>query len=406
MDDPRRVQHEFARHKRELRPIEGDISLSVRGLPAGSYKITRLQTRPVQAGDEPADPWRQWDEIPEHTGGILGELIADESPKLLRGVDLAADPVLGDVMAGYRSVMAVPLFDDGLPLNWAFVFGEQPTTYGEEDLEQFLMRGNLIGRMTKNLVMRREVEELNARLLGQLEEIAIIQRSLLPERTPQVRGLAISTSYLTSQEAGGDYFDFFDLPGDRWGVVIADAAGHGAGAATVVAMLQTILHAHVHDAPGPAALLRFANAELARKRIESTFVTAFLGVFDERRRELVYANAGHNRPALRRASGDVEEITGAASIPLGILQQSDHGEATIDVDAGDTLVLYTDGITEAFSPPPETEMFSQLRLYDALRECSGAPHCVIDTLHEKLFHHTRSRARKDDQTIVAIRVED
>lgn len=403
--DPVDVQREFATMLRNDALVHGFISLSVRGLDKGQYKITR-QNLDDDMGQVTGNPWRDFASMPVHTGGFLGDMIASPEPKVVLGMHVPNDPVLGTKLARFGSCFVNPLYDDGEATNWSITLRFDPAGYTLADAETFLLRGNIIGRMTKTLVVAKQVKELNAKLQEQLEQIASIQRSLLPEQLPKAPGLSIAASYVTSNEAGGDYYDFFDMGDGNLGVMIADVSGHGAGAATVMAMLQTILHGFQERTRGPAAMLAHANRELFRKRFESQFVTAFFGVFDRDRQLLTFANAGHPPPALRRRTGEVLAVEGAGSVPLGIIDEPEYEHSSAPVQAGDTFVLFTDGITEAHSPPPERDMFGFKRLSAALKDCSGQPDCVIDSIHEKLYEHTQSRARADDQTIVALRVED
>ena len=404
LSDPQAVQREFSRRMTSFTRTEGYLALSRRGLPQGQFKITRAMLDPKAMRDNTVNPWQAWDDLPTQTGGFLGAAIADDRPKYFPDVRIENDPVLGNRITAFRSVVVTPLFDEGQALNWGIILRHAPDAFTHDEIEEFLYRGNLIGRMTRNLIIRGEVERLNRELTAQLQEIAAVQRALLPDRTPAVPGLSIASSFLTSLHAGGDYFDYFDLTDGRWGVLIADVAGHGAGAATVVAMLSSILHAYAPRADGPVDMLANANRELVRKNLESNFVTAFLAFFDEHRREVVYANAGHHRPLIHHAGGSVTELRDAASMPLGIVDDNSFTEAGCIIEPGQTVVMYTDGITEAFSPDPKRDMFGVQRLHDALRTCTGEPTCVIESIHRRLFEHTGSRDRDDDQTIVAVRV--
>ncbi|MCA9293393.1 MAG: hypothetical protein KDA20_06235, partial [Phycisphaerales bacterium] len=232
LTDPQAIQREFSRRMTAFSGTEGYLSLSTRSLPAGHYKITRAMLDRTSLANNAVNPWAAWDELPTHSTGFLGEAIATDRPKYFPDLQLTNDPVLGDQIAGFRSVLLMPLFDEGHAINWGIVLRREADAFTRSDMEEFLYRGNLIGRMTRNLVIRSEVERLNRQLTEQLEEIAAVQRALLPDRTPDVPGLSIASSFLTSLQAGGDYFDYFDLKDGRWGVLIADAAGHGAGAAT------------------------------------------------------------------------------------------------------------------------------------------------------------------------------
>ncbi len=411
--DPQQIQTYFGEELRRLFPIHGYMSISTRGLGEGEYKVTGMST-----GEGPLrrrDPWAHWDEIPLRRGGVIGRVIEGEVPVMLHDVDLSGDPVLGEELGDRRSLIAVPLYEEGRAVNWAMILHKDPTAFEYADLEQFFIRGNLIGRMTKNLVDQRRLHELLKQQEDELQRIAMIQQALLPARTPTPAGLSIATSYLTSQESGGDFYDFYEWEDGRFGVLIADVAGHGAGAAVVVAMLQAILHTMPRDRMHlPSDVLAYLNEHLSRKRIENSFVTAFAAVFSADRTKLDYANAGHNRPVLRRGpagDGTVTTIDGAASVPLGILKDGSYTAGAIDLEPGDTIALYTDGIVEAFAkgdegePMGKREMFGTGRLQESLVDCTGAPQCTIGSVHQKLYEYTGSRTRKDDQTIVAIQVD-
>ncbi len=409
LTDPQQVQLAFSRDLQEFNPIQGYVSLSRRGLPDGAYKVTGVNAH--NAGFKRKDPWKHWDELPTHTGGLLGDIIQHDSPQLYHHLDLADDPVLGPHMADMHSLAAIPLYDQGRALNWAVAMREEPDGIDPQTVENFLMRGNLIGRMTKNLVDQRKLERLVDQQTGELQRIAMIQQALLPERTPKPHGLHIATSYLTSTESGGDFFDFFDRDDGWFTVLVADVAGHGAGAAVVVAMIQAILHTYPQNAEAcPSCILAYLNEHLSRKRIENSFVTAVCALFSPDRRTLRYANAGHNRPILRRApnddTGDVLTIDGAVSVPLGVLDDARYTALELDLQHNDTLVFYTDGIVEAFSPgtPDTREQFGAERLNRSLAACSGAPDRIVEHVHADLYKHTGVRSRADDQTIVAVRV--
>ncbi|GAB4547155.1 MAG: hypothetical protein Tsb0013_06660 [Phycisphaerales bacterium] len=408
LSDPQQVQLEFSKGMRERGDklsADAYVAVSRRGLPDGHYKITRTTLPDAEPYDQ-QNPWRQWDRIDSHTGGFLGDMIfeGDPEPKLFREFHLTGDPVLGDRLAPFRSAILVPLYDSGEALNWSLMLREQPGAYDEETLEQLLMRGNLIGRMTRNLIVQQEVQRLNVRLQDQLDQIASIQRALLPDALPDVPRLAMAASYLTSNEAGGDYYDVFPVGDGRWALMIADVSGHGAGAATVVAMMSSIIRGYHDLARGPSAVFRHLNEQLVRRRIESNFVTAFLGYWDPASGSLEYVNAGHHAPLVRDADGSIAALTGEHDIPLGILADAAYPTNTSTLGAGQTVILFTDGITEAFSPPPENEMFGTERMAQGLRTCSGEPQCVIAHIHDALYEHTKSRSRDDDQTILTFRV--
>ncbi len=403
--DPLEMQREYNSRIRRIQNSAGYVALSVRNLPSGFYRITRM-TLDSAAPAVWQDNWKLGHTLPLYTGGFLGDIVATPEPKLFHHLNVQDDPVLGDLLRDLGSAMAIPLYDAGLVQNWGVIFRHDPTGFSEKELEDQLVRGNLIGGMVKNLVNVRRIEELNTQLSEQMQQVANIQRSLIPQKLPDVPGVSLAASYITSNQAGGDYYDFFDMGHGKWGVVVADVSGHGAGAATVMAMLQTILHDYQDRHKGPGAMLTHANRQLIRKNLDGSFVTAYMGVLDQDRRTLTFANAGHMNPAVRAHDAGVREIPSQGGVPLGVLDDAEYNAESAALNAGETVVLYTDGITEAFSPPPDKQMFGTKRLLRALGSAPPDPASVIDNIHANLHAHTNSFERADDQTLVAMQLRE
>jgi sigma-B regulation protein RsbU (phosphoserine phosphatase) len=244
-----------------------------------------------------------------------------------------------------------------------------------------------------------------ARQMGEL------QRALLPASLPRVSGLEIAASYEPTGRAGGDLYDFFPLDerqndqGDtpsRWCVFVGDTAGHGLAAAVVMAIVQAVLHAHPARVVRPATLLRHANRQLCGKPLGG-FVTAFLGIYEPGKRHLTYANAGHPPPLLRRSSdGSIRTLDEVGSYPLGIDDSENFEEATVQLEPGDTVLLYTDGITEARDK--NGEQFDPRRLISVFRASGDRPEELIDQLCQAVRAHEHGQVARDDQTLVAARV--
>lgn len=415
--EPADVFKVFGPRMWRIRPIEFFISVSTRGQPTGSFKITRyydvreFQSR-LETGDSSLpdsvnpNPWATFHQLPVHTSGFVADCIRDGTPKIIRDLHITNDPVFGELLSEFRSAVACPLYDGGEVLNWSIQLRRDPNGFDEHRFEDAFMLGNLIGSITRNLVALKEVERLNKVLTAQFEEVARVQQSLLPERMPDVQGLAVATSYLTSDQAGGDYYDFLPMPGNKLGILVADVSGHGAGAATIMAMLRAILHCYSGGDGSAAGVLRFANHRLLASRLEGNFVTAFFGVFDPATARLNYASAGHNPPRFLSAqTRSIRGIEDGAGLPLGIADDFDIWSEDLQLLPGDSIVLYTDGITEAFgsdSKPGGLDMFGVERLDAAILASDGRPDTIIENIHKSLFEHTRARTRADDQTLVAL----
>jgi sigma-B regulation protein RsbU (phosphoserine phosphatase) len=387
------------------------VQLSTLSLPPGEYRISRM------LGADGVDHVARraaWDYhlLPVQSGGVLSQIVKDAAPCIIHDLDLSGDPVLGEAIGCNRSLAAVPVLDRSLPINWLIVLHSDPRHFDVKDLEELILRANLVGAISKGLWVSQQLEEANQRIAREIEQIARIQRTLLPSQLPDIPGLAMAARYETFDRAGGDLYDFARMEGDptttrddRWAILIADASGHGPAAATVCAIVHSILHAYPKEPSGPAELLRHVNQQLCAKQIESSFVTAFLAFYQASTRELVCARAGHNPPL--HVSGKVglsgrifRELDGAKGLPLGIDADASFTEDRLILKPGEMVVLYTDGITEAKNAAGEFLGIEGIER--ALATCyagaEGAVQCIIGTVME----HRGKEHPNDDQTILVL----
>jgi sigma-B regulation protein RsbU (phosphoserine phosphatase) len=265
---------------------------------------------------------------------------------------------------------------------------------------------NLFGRATQNLVLSDEVARAYAAIDRELQTVADMQRSLLPRELPKIAGLELAAHYQTSRRAGGDYYDFFELPDGQLGLLIADVSGHGTPAAVMMAVTHSIAHNHDGPPTPPSKLLEFINRNLsARYTTDSgTFVTAFYGIYDPRARVIRYSSAGHCPPRLKRfEDGCVVGLDGGLSLPLGIEPEEIYSDVTATLRVGDALVLHTDGITEA-RRPTSSELFGQQRLDDVLNSCTCDAEYMIRKTLLAVEEFTDSAAPNDDMTLLVAKV--
>jgi sigma-B regulation protein RsbU (phosphoserine phosphatase) len=185
-----------------------------------------------------------------------------------------------------------------------------------------------------------------------LQRALEIQCALLPKNIPQVPGFEIAGAWQPARVVGGDYYDVLTLSESRLGICIADVAGKGVSAALLMANLQAAVHAFAPDAPSPAWLCSRVNAVLCSNIAQGKFVTFLYGILDAATRQFEFCNAGHVPPLLINDSGSLRKLP-AGGIVLGMFDNAEYANATVNLSPGDRLVLFTDGITEAFSPSGE-----------------------------------------------------
>ena len=188
-----------------------------------------------------------------------------------------------------------------------------------------------------------------------------MQRSLLPSKPPQVPGYFFFDYYQAARQVGGDYYDYVQLPGGRYAVIVGDVAGKGVPAALLMARLSSDVRFSLASESDPAKALQRINEGFARNDWQDRFVTMLAAVLNPTTSELTIVNAGHMAPLLRRRDGNVSEIgEEAAGLPLGVSEEFEYESFTHKVEPGDVLTIFTDGFSEAMNN--ERELYGIERL--------------------------------------------
>jgi PAS domain S-box-containing protein len=245
-----------------------------------------------------------------------------------------------------------------------------------------------------------------ARLYEERSKVArTLQRSLLPPELPAIPGMELAARYLAAGEGievGGDFYDCFRTGRGDWALVIGDVCGKGAEAAAVTALARHTLRASVMHTPRPADVLRELNEALLRGGLDYRFCTVLYASLRRRgdRVAATLATGGHPLPLVLRASGLVE-AAGATGTLLGIVPDPDISEETIELEAGDALVLYTDGVIEA---SPVDDAFGPARLSTFVRGCIGRDAPRIAEAIERQAVAVQGGRLRDDVAVVVVRV--
>jgi serine phosphatase RsbU (regulator of sigma subunit)/putative methionine-R-sulfoxide reductase with GAF domain/anti-sigma regulatory factor (Ser/Thr protein kinase) len=240
------------------------------------------------------------------------------------------------------------------------------------------------------------------RLEHEIELARQIQKTFLPEQLPEIPGWDLAATWLTARQVGGDFYDVIELPGGRLGLLIADVSDKGMPAALFMALTRTLVRAVVYDTPSPAETLRRVNALIIPDNRQSMFVTAVYGVLSLESGEFTYANAGHNPPVWLSGSGKTLESLHRTGAALGIIDDLQITERTITFSLDDLLLLYTDGLTEAFSP--EDEIYGEARLLKELKKIGkSSAQGVLDVLEASVNKFTNPLPAADDLTMLALK---
>lgn len=242
--------------------------------------------------------------------------------------------------------------------------------------------------------------EERTRLENDLELSQKVQRALLPNTLPRITGLEVAAFSQPAHIVGGDYFDFLSFKDGTHALAIADVMGKGMAASMLMANLQASLRIITPENTHPAEVVSRLNQLFCHNIRLTKFVTFFFARIDETTRTLTYCNAGHNPPLLRHADGTIERLlpTGAA---IGLIEQTDFLQKSVTLQAGDRVILYTDGVVESFNN--HQEMFGEERVEKFLHDSSKLPTSqVIASLRETLQQYTQITAPLDDTTIIVL----
>jgi serine phosphatase RsbU (regulator of sigma subunit) len=253
-----------------------------------------------------------------------------------------------------------------------------------------------VGEMLVQEIRERELVE------QELEVARSIQQASLPEEVPILEGWEIAPYYQPAREVGGDFYDFHLLSEGRLGVVVGDATGKGVPAALVMSttcgMLQ--LAARALGSPSPGEVLEQVNETLVARIPSNMFVTCFYAILDPESGTLRYANAGHDLPYLHRGRGEAEELR-ARGMPLGLLPGMGYEEKEIELDVGEGVFFYSDGLVEAHDS--QGEMFGFPRLRGLIAE-HGEEQALEQILLEELYTFVGvGWEQEDDMTLLTLR---
>jgi sigma-B regulation protein RsbU (phosphoserine phosphatase) len=310
-----------------------------------------------------------------------------------------------DIETGYvtKSVLAMPLHGvDGKPIGAMQVLNK-PGGFSPEDVDLLGLCGTYAASTLETQRLRKEAEV--ARLLLREMEIARdVQQHLLPQAQPSIPGLDYAGYCRSAELVGGDYYDFLPMPDGGFLFTLGDVSGKGIGAAVLMASMQASLRSQAVKTPvSIAALIGDLNKAAYLFTTADKYSTLFCGMLDVRTRKLTYVNAGQVRPMLLRSGdGQVERLDGGG-FPVGMLDASEYDEGEVLLQPGDTVLCFSDGISEATNA--KNEMWNESEVEKIVRTCHGlTARQLIDLLVESTDRFTGEAEQADDMTVVAIRV--
>ncbi len=313
---------------------------------------------------------------------LLSELHAFGS--LLKAVVVSA---YGD-LANIRTAMNRGAFDF---LTKPIDFGDLETTISKTLEQVEILKQGRYARVALNAIEH------------ELELAGALQQSILPINFPHHADHSLYARMVPAKEIGGDFYDFFYLDSRHLGLVMADVSGKGVTAAIFMAVSRTLLRFTALQGIEVGHCLALVNNLLCADNDAAMFVTVFYGILDLDSRTLIYANGGHLSPYRIGMDGTVAPLALTGGMALGAIEGSAYRSDQLTLDAGDTLLLYTDGVTEATDA--NWQLFGEPRLVERLRSREHlTPGALVDHLVEQIRDFTGTAPLADDVTVLALRL--
>lgn len=285
----------------------------------------------------------------------------------------------------------------------AFDFTTKPINL--DDLEKTIEKAAEQIRFVKQA--QQEHQQL-ASIQNDLHVAQEIQEMILPKSTPPFpdgkdKCFSIHSSMKAAKYVGGDFYDYFKIDDDRLGLIIADVSGKGVPAAIFMAVSRTILRTIALSGGSCGECICKSNEILSNDTVNDMFVTVFYGILDVSTGTLEYCNAGHNQPVLIRKGKPASWIETTGDLALGVLDKQVYHEKEIRLNPGDSILLYTDGVTEAMNG--NNELYGNGRLLELCGKLgpeSGCPEAIINGINKDLGDFMQETPQSDDITMLAV----
>lgn len=305
------------------------------------------------------------------------------------------------VLGGLRSVMAVPLAVEGRISGMIYVDNPFHTNrFTERDLQLLALIASVAAIRIENVRLL-EVQQEQKRLANELAVASEIQFRLHPETPPAIPGYDVVGVSFPCYEVGGDYYDFIEKPDGRTVIALGDVSGKGTGAALLMSSIHAAVRAHTRTRLSASEIVSEINQYIYDNTPANRYVTLFYSELDPRSHQLTYINGGHNSPLLVRASGEVTPLD-IGGFPVGITPFGDYREGWVELEPGDVLVIYSDGVTESLDE--QGEEFGEARLIEIVQKNRGRTAAGLrDRIDEALTKFVGKADSVDDLTLVILK---
>lgn len=330
--------------------------------------------------------------------GFMGNVA--QSGKPIISPDVSKDSRYFKARARTQSEMVAPIISNERVIGVFDLESDHLSEYDEDDLAVLNLLASHVAIIIEKVRLHEQMVE-KKRIEAQLEIARQVQLELLPDRDPQLDNFDISAYVFPTEEVSGDYYDWVKIFEDQIGIIVADAVGKGIPAALLMSFLRASLRASVQVGYAPHIAMSKVNNLLWDSVEDHQFITAIYGILDETNRTFVYSNAGHNPPLLISEDGEHRYID-YGDTPLGMFYDARYHQHFIRFDRGQTLVIYTDGITEAANDAGEE--YGTDRLAKIVHDGINLPaKKLIDHIRKDVADFTARKFLDDDGTLFIVK---
>jgi serine phosphatase RsbU (regulator of sigma subunit)/pSer/pThr/pTyr-binding forkhead associated (FHA) protein len=305
------------------------------------------------------------------------------------------------MLTGIRSIMAVPLMIEERVLGMIYVDSPVHTNrFTKRDLELLTLIAGVAAIRIENVRLL-DVQQEQKRLANELAVASEIQLRLHPSAPPCIESYDLMGVSFPCYEVGGDYFDFIEKRDGRYVIALGDVSGKGTGAALLMSSIHAAVRAQATTRLLPSEIVGEINQYIYDNTPANRYVTLFYSELDPRTHQLTYVNCGHNSPLLVRASGEVTGLD-VGGFPVGITPFGDYHEGLVQLEPGDVLVIYSDGVTESLNE--QGEEFGEARLIEIVQRNRGRTAAGLrDRIDDALQRFVGKAKSVDDLTMVILK---
>ena len=394
-----------------------DSALDVFELDAGSIVLFRDEGGPA-AGESEADL------LLKASHGLSEEwLTSDQALSKSRTFDrlalggeiVAVQDLLEDdrvrirervINEGVRSFVTAGMVFRDEPIGVIRLYGRTPRSFSEAE-KQLLSSIGQQAALAVEQARLLDMQRRERRMQAQLKIASDVQRRMLPEHAPSIAGVDVAARYVPSLQLSGDFYDLFEHDG-RLVVALGDVVGKGVPAALLMASIRTSLRIHVDREANIADAMELVNKGLFRDTQDNEFATLWCGAINRKAGRIRYVSAGHDPVLLRRSDGLIEELP-TGGLVIGLDPEQQYESVDVPFTSGDTLVVYSDGVTDAMNF--DGKRFKRGRLRDAISAAfdsdpKASPKAVLERIRWELRQFRGLNAQTDDETLVVVRLAD